>query len=192
MELLQIEESLNKHFMYAVKPKLTKKEIESVKRYSGTDSSSVKNFLLDTGNLKEIEKNYAYYLCGNIESAISKGKIPFDITLYHGGGADLFEVYNNVLYLSGHKLQKGDIFTSNIFLSTSLNKEVAKTFMQKEKTLLEISLKANTPALWLKPLSIIKFEDEVLLMDEIQFEVEEYSKEDDYHFIKVINRSQYE
>ena len=76
--------------------------------------------------------------------------------------------------------------------TTSINKEVAKTFMQKEKTLLEISLKANTPALWLKPLSIIKFEDEVLLMDEIQFEVEEYIKEDDYHFVKVINRSQYE
>ena len=157
--------------------KLTVTEIE--KRQSSSDDA-YKNFTLSEKEAIDEYSMGAYqdvndYLNGkypdykigkeitkDIDSAISKYTLTDNIITYRGTEKKYYE-----------GLTIGDKFSLKMYSSTSLNENIAKTFMEDKENaiMLEIRVPEGTPSLYVGDNSAYEFEAEFLLGRDLSFKV---------------------
>lgn len=111
-----------------------------------------------------------------IDSSISKYTLAEDIITYRGTNANFYKKYN-----------LGDVFNEKMYYSTSLNKNIAKTFANdcENGLVVEIRVPKGTPSIYVGNNTDYDFEAELLLSRDLSYKVIEKTEEN--IILEVIN-----
>lgn len=183
LELIRIDNLLTHDFNLNIDPKLDEKTKYLIKSYTNTYYGTLSQYLLG-----EIEGNDMLdEMAQKLTSTIKLCSLPEPLTVYRGTSVLIFDGKNPRNYI-----KKNKEVTMKNFLSTSLAKSEAFNFTKKVAKnpgiMLEIELPKGYPALWVKPLSFHKLEQEVLLMPSITFDILDYNEhcnEQGYEYTRI-------
>lgn len=173
-----IEEVLTSHFNK--KLSLTKEERLILTSYTDDYFSDIYESMTDNIELTTEVKHYIKLL----DKITHKSKLPVSLKLYRG---------TNEERLQESIIKQGHIITNVTFYSTSIDKATANSF-RKSSTgkgiLLEFDIPAGYHGIWMKPLSSIPKEKEILLPRNEQFKIVERKKNlgtnKKYDYIKLV------
>lgn len=138
--------------------KFTLSEKEAIDEYSMGAYQDVNDYL----NGKYPDYKIGKEITKDIDSAISKYTLTDNIITYRGTEKKYYE-----------GLTIGDKFSLKMYSSTSLNENIAKTFMEDKENaiMLEIRVPEGTPSLYVGDNSAYEFEAEFLLGRDLSFKV---------------------
>lgn len=138
--------------------KFTLSEKEAIDEYSMGAYQDVNDYL----NGKYPDYKIGKEITKDIDSAISKYTLTDNIVTYRGTEKKYYE-----------GLTIGDKFSLKMYSSTSLNENIAKTFMEDKENaiMLEIRVPKGTPSLYVGDNSAYEFEAEFLLGRDLSFKV---------------------
>ena len=138
--------------------KFTLSEKEAIDEYSMGAYQDVNDYL----NGKYPDYKIGKEITKDIDSAISKYTLTDNIVTYRGTEKKYYE-----------GLTIGDKFSLKMYSSTSLNENIAKTFMEDKENaiMLEIRVPKGTPSLYVGDNSAYEFEAEFLLGRNLSFKV---------------------
>lgn len=138
--------------------KFTLSEKEAIDEYSMGAYQDVNDYL----NGKYPDYKIGKEITKDIDSAISKYTLTDNIVTYRGTEKKYYE-----------GLTIGDKFSLKMYSSTSLNENIAKTFMEDKENaiMLEIRVPEGTPSLYVGDNSAYEFEAEFLLGRDLSFKV---------------------
>lgn len=161
------KEAFDLYYKYIIEPRLTETMKLALKYYSGTGSSRISDYLLN-GETKNIDMENKIEL---LRKSIKLCQLPSPVTVFHG--ISRFSSIQNPNFINLNE----QLITTKTFFSTSLSFNTACNFanlnIEKEKYLIEINLPTGYPAFWLEPLSQARSELELLLLNDITFEVKD-------------------
>lgn len=138
--------------------KFTLSEKEAIDEYSMGAYQDINDYL----NGKYPDYKIGKEITKDIDSAISKYTLTDNIVTYRGTEKKYYE-----------GLTIGDKFSLKMYSSTSLNENIAKTFMEDKENaiMLEIRVPKGTPSLYVGDNSAYEFEAEFLLGRDLSFKV---------------------
>lgn len=188
-ELKDIIKRLNLTFYQSIFPKLNKRNIKLLKKYTETECYDYTCHLLEKSsdmNLKKREdiknilsyfefncldeidpKQFYKYKVKKLDKIIKRSHIPISLTVYRGTSYEYFQKTS---------LIRGNKFTNLIYYSTSIDLHTVTTFRSTmnssdRELIIEFQLPRNYNALWINPVSYHPKELEILLNRNLTFEI---------------------
>lgn len=187
--LSDVIKRLNLTFYQSIFPKLNKKSIKLLKKYTGTECYDYTCHLLEKSSDMNVKKrddiknilSYFEFNCHDeidpkqfykckvkkLDKIIKRSHIPISLTVYRGTSYEYFQKTS---------LVKGNKFTNLIYYSTSIDLHTVTTFRSTmnssdRELIIEFQLPRNYNALWINPVSCHPKELEILLNRNLTFEI---------------------
>ena len=142
--------------------KLAKPEADAIGQYTGPNYYDINGFLSGRSKADEVDPLVGRWI-QHMDSAFARPEsvIPEDSVLHRGLSTSVWDKYQH--------LQPGDTWTNLPYMSTSYDREAAKSF--SNGPLAKINVPKGTPGLYVAPISQNAHEHEVILPRGMQFRV---------------------